>query len=385
MDTLSKRELEVLTEVPEGPCVSLFLPTHRAGTQIQQDPIRLKNLLGEARESLVETKGLRTTEADEILEPAQDLLSDAVFWRYQGDGLALFLSRDTFRYYRLPLSFEELAVVADRYHLKPLLPLLSDDGLFYILALSQNEVRLLSASRRNVDEVELGEDVPESLADALKFDDPEKQLQFHTGTSGGGGGGRSAVFHGHGADDDSKDDILRYFRQIDRGLGDVLKEREAPLVLAGVDYLLPIYREASTYPALLDGGVTGNPEESSAEELHERAWEIVEPRFREGRREALALYGQLAGTGSASTDPREIVPAAYYGRIGTLLAASGARRWGAFDPATGEVDLHDEPESGDGDLLDFAAIQTILNGGAVYVTDPEEMPEGAEVACLFRY
>lgn len=385
MDTLSKRELEGLTERTGGPCVSIFLPTHRAGTETQQDPIRLKNLLGEARESLVETKGLRTTEADEILEPAQKLLSDAVFWRYQSDGLALFLSRDAFRYYRLPLNFEELAVVADRYHIKPLLSLLAGDGLFYILALSQNEVRLLSASRRSVDEVELGEDVPESLADALRFDDPEKQLQFHTGTTGGGGGGRAAVFHGHGANDNSKDDILRYFRQIDRGLGEVLKEREAPLVLAGVDYLLPIYREVSTYPALLEAGVTGSPEELSAEELHERAWEIVEPRFSEGRREVLALYGQLAGTGRTSTDLREVVPAAYYGRVRTLFAASGTRRWGAFDPGAGEVDLHDEPEAGDGDLLDFAAIQTILNGGAVYVTEPAKMPNGAEVACLFRY
>lgn len=33
-----------------------------------------------------------------------------------------------------------------------------------------------------------------------------------------------------------------------------------PLVLAGVEYLLPIYRRANTYPYLLDGGVTGNPE-----------------------------------------------------------------------------------------------------------------------------
>lgn len=385
MDLLSKRELEELTGKPEGPCVSIFLPTHRAGAETQQDPIRLKNLLGEARERLVETKGLRATEADEVLEPARDLLSDNVFWRYQSDGLALFLSPGAFRSYRLPLDFEELAVVADRYHLKPLLPLLAGDGRFYILALSQNEVRLLGASRYGVDEVELGDNVPESLADALKFDDPERQLQFHTGAGGGGGGGRAAVFHGHGAEDDQKDDILRYFHKIDRGLGEVLKGQEAPLVVAGVDYLLPIYREANTYPGLVEGGITGNPEELSAEQLHERAWEVMEPRFSEARREAAERYADLAGTGRTSTDPREVVPAAYYGRVEALFAASGLRRWGAFDPSTGEADLHDEPEAGDGDLLDFAAVQTILNGGTVYVTDPEEVPAKADVACVFRY
>lgn len=178
---------------------------------------------------------------------------------------------------------------------------------------------------------------------------------------------------------------MRYFRKIDRGLGEVLKGQEAPLVVAGVDYLLPIYREANTYPGLVEEGVTGNPEELTAEDLHERAWGVVEPRFSEARREAAERYAELAGTGRTSADPREVVPAAYYGRAETLFVASGVRRWGAFDPGNGEVDLHDEPEDGDGDLLDFAAVQTVLNGGTTYVTDPEEMPEGSEVACLLRY
>ena len=385
MDLLARRELEGLILEREGPCVSIFLPTHRAGAETQQDPIRLKNLLGEARERLVAAKGVRPTEADEVLRPARGLLSDDIFWRYQDDGLALFLSPGAFRSYRLPLGFEELAVVADRYHLKPLLPLLAGDGRFYVLALSQNEVRLLGATRRSVGEVELGEAVPESLADALRYDDPEKQLQFHTGTSGGGGGGRPAVFHGHGANDDSKDDILRYFRRIDRGLRDLLKGQEAPLVAAGVDYLLPIYRQANTYPGLLEGGITGNPEELSAEGLHERAWEVVEPHFSEAQREAAVLYKQFAGTGRTSADLREIVPAAYYGRIEILFAVFGAQRWGTFDPGAGGVDLHDEPEAGDGDLLDFAAVHTILNGGTAYVTSPDDMPGGGEVAASMRY
>jgi hypothetical protein len=384
MDMLSKKELEELTGRPEGPCASIFLPTHRAGVETRQDPIRLKNLLGQAREMLV-ARGLRTTEVDRILEPAQGLLENELFWRHQGDGLALFLSPGVFHSYRLPLSFEELAIVTDRYHLKPLLPLLAGDGRFYVLALSQNEVRLLGASRYSADEVELGDDVPESLADALKLDDPEKQLQFHTGSSGGGGAGRSAVFHGHGAEDDSKDDILRYFRKIDRGLRDVLKGQEAPLVVAGVDYLLAIYREANTYPGLVEEGMMGNPEELSVEELHERAWKIVGPHFSEARREATERYAELAGTGKTSTDPREVVLAAYYGRVDTLFVAYGVRRWGVFDPGTGEVDLHDEPEAGDGDLLDFAAVQTVLNGGAAYLTDLEKMPGGADVGCVFRY
>ncbi len=381
MDLLPREELEKLVEGHGGPCVSIFLPTHRAGTETQQDPIRLKNLLGEAREDLL-ARELRSTEADQILEPACELLVDDVFWRYQSDGLAIFLSRDDFRSYRLPLRFEELAVVADRYHVKPVLPLLTGDGQFYVLALSQNEVRLLRATRHSVGEVEL-RDVPESLADALRHDDPEKQLQFHTGTSGGRGG-RAAVFHGHEAAD-AKDDILCYFRRIDRGVREALKGSRALLVLAGVDYLLPIYREANTYPHLVEEGITGNLERLSKEEVHREAWAIVRPHFLEARREAVARYEQLAGTGQTSNDLREIIPAAYYGRVDVLFAAAGSRRWGCFDPGTGEAELHEEAEFGDGDLLDFAAVQTLLNKGTVYVLNPEDMPGSVVVASVFRY
>ncbi len=380
MDLLPRGELEKLVEECGGPCVSIFLPTHRTGTETQQDPIRLKNLLGEAREDLL-ANGLRSTEVDQILEPARELLADEVFWRYQSDGLAVFLSRNDFRSYRLPLRFEELAVVAGRYHVKPVLPLLTGDGEFYVLALSQNEVRLLRATRHSIGEVEL-QNVPGSLAAALNHEDTEKQLQFHTGTSGGRDA-RAAVFHGHEVD--LKDAILRYFRQIDRGVREVLAESRALLVLVGVGYLLPIYREASTYPQLVKEGVTGNPEGLSEEEVHREAWAVVRPHFLKARREAVARYEQLAGTGQTSVDLREVVPAAYYGRVDVLFAAAGARRWGVFDPGTGGTRLHEEADFGDGDLLDFAAVQTLLNKGTVYILNSKDMPGGAAVASVLRY
>ena len=175
MSLLSKAKLERLSDEQHEWCVSIFMPTHRAGDQVRQDPVRLKNLIGEAKADLTAEGGLRGTEAAELLEPARALVAQHDLWRYQSDGLAIFVSPNTFRRYRLPGDFEELVVVADRFHIKPLLPLLSGDGRFYVLALSQNEIRMLQGTRYSVGQVEL-ESVPESLAEALKWDDPEKQL-----------------------------------------------------------------------------------------------------------------------------------------------------------------------------------------------------------------
>lgn len=383
MNTLSGEELKILTQKQEGLCVSIFMPTHRAGAETQQNPIRFRNLLREAEDRLLEN-GLRTQGVKELLAPAKEVSSNPLFWQHQGDGLVMYISSSVFRCYRLPMDLNELLVVTDRFHLKPLLPMLSDDR-FYVLALSQNQVRLFKGNRQGISEVDL-EGVPKSLAEALQNDDFGKQLRSHTGASLGSGD-RSTMFHGQGAgvDVDKKNNILRYFHLLDKGLSELLRDERSPLVLAGVDYLFPIYRETNSYPNLLDKGVPGSPEGLSEEQLHKEAWTIVQPGFQRVQQEAVALYMQSVGTGLASSDVKEIVQAACHGRVGSLFVAIGCQQWGNFDSDSDEVYLHREAEPGDEDLLDLAAIQTFLNGGTVYAVSPEDVPDSGPMAAIFRY
>ena len=222
-----------------GWCVSLFMPTHRAGRGTEQDPIRFKNLLREVEKSLT-AKGLRSPEIQELLKESRQLLQGRGFWQRQSDGLAVFFSADTLHFFRLPMVFKKLVVVSHRFHVKPLLPMLASDGLFHILALSQNQIRLLEGTRHTVDEIEL-EAIAQSLSEAFPEVSTEKQLQFHTGTPSGTGN-RAAMFHGHDVSNEDKDMILQWFRMIDGQLRDLLPDGRSPLVLAGVDSLFPIYR-----------------------------------------------------------------------------------------------------------------------------------------------
>lgn len=116
MNILSRDDLRTLIRKHEGPCVSVYMPTHRVGREVQQDPIRLKNLLGKAEDRVV-AGGVRAPEARELLEPAEMLLHDGLFWQHQSDGLAIFISPEMFHHYRLPFDFEELVVVAGRFHI----------------------------------------------------------------------------------------------------------------------------------------------------------------------------------------------------------------------------------------------------------------------------
>jgi len=267
---LNSEKLQDLLEKEGEICVSIYLPTHPTGRAQQQDPIRLKNLLSQANEQL-EGLGMRPPEIENFLSPVWEIQKDKGFWQHQRQGLAIFTTNEIVEAFRLPIKCEQLLVIAKNYHLKPLLPLISGDEYFYILALSQNKIRLLHASRHDIAEVDL-ENTPTSLKEALWFDDPERQLQFHTGTATPGTGMRSSIYHGHGIpDNDSKTKLLRYFQRVDRGVMNLLNDEQDPLVLAGVDYLFPIYKEASQYSNLIDEAIKGNPDELSATNLHQKA------------------------------------------------------------------------------------------------------------------
>jgi hypothetical protein len=379
----TESDLSVLIGPQQGPCVSLFLPTHRGTKEVQQDPIRFKNLLRRA-ETILVSKGMSVEEVKCMFRPADTLLRDPLFWQQQSDGLAVFLSSGEFQPFRVPWNFEEMLDVDEQFHVRPLLPILTQDGRFYILALSQNEVRLLQGTHYGVSEVHL-ETMPASLKEALMYDDPQKPLQWHS-PGPKGKGRRGAMLHGQGAGaDGSKDGILRYFQQIDAALQPFLGQGPSPLVLAGVDYLFGIYRKANHYAHLMDRGVVGNPEPLSAEQLRSRAWEIVEPHFQEARKKALARYDQLADTPRASHDPKEIAAAASQGRVQVLFVARNTHQWGHFDIDTQRARLERSQKSGAVDLLDLCTREVLLKGDQVYVLAPEEVPEGGSLAAIYRY
>jgi hypothetical protein len=384
---ISRNDLSKLIEFKNDSCISIYLPTHPYGREEQQDPIRLRNLASRAEKQLV-ASGMRRPEAEKLLEPIQKTLTDSDFWQHQHDGLALFLAPGFFQRYRLPFSFSELLVITSAFHIKPLLPLLSEDGQFYLLAISQNQIRLLQGSRDTVTEFDL-KDIPTSLAEALRFDDPEKQLQYHTSTrSAVGDQKRGAMYHGQGTGVNGKDkDLLRFFHQVDGGLKEVLEDTHIPLLLAGVEYLLPIYREANSYPLLLDEFIPGNPDKLSDEQLHEQAWQIIKPIFKEKLDKAAAQYRMLAGqeAGTAVQLVAQVARAAYYGWIDTLFVETNAQVWGRFDPENGAIIAHEKPTPGDRDLLDFAAEHTLINKGTVYAVAKDDVPGSSQAAAILRY
>lgn len=386
MHVPSLLEVKQLMEGHPGPCISLFMPTYRTGEESQQNHIRLKNLIREA-ENLVHPHEHIPVRKDELLKPVCALLENGQLWSHPADGLAIFRSPDVLRYYQLPGQVKEQVITSDHFYLKPLLPYLTNDGRFYILAISQNGIRLLESTRYSVHEVELPEAVPENLAATLRSDHLIDRLQYHSSGSSaavGKGGRHAVIFHGQGSlDDESKEQIVRYFRQIDKGLHEILHNEHVPMILAGVEYLFPLYEEVNSYPHFLNHALFGNPDRLDIETLRQQAWPLVEPYLLRTRQEAIDYYERCAGTERVSSNISVIVPAAYYGRVAKLFITTDRTIWGKFDPLRNAITVHQIAMPGDDDLVECASTQTLLHSGAVYTVDP--VPGGDVAAAVFRY
>ncbi|NCB01959.1 MAG: hypothetical protein EOM67_07300 [Spirochaetia bacterium] len=382
MDIITNEKLQEILSIRSAWCISLFMPTHRAGRETEQDPIRYKNLLSEAEERLL-AKGLGAHDVKKMLKAPKSLLEATPFWQHQSDGLALFFSIDYFYLFRLPLEFTPMVFVNDRFHIKQLLPILNSDGTFNILAISQNKVRLFKGTQQTIDEIDLP-DTPDTLSESFPDDWPKQKFQFQTmGSSGKGGQGGNT--HAHATGTDVKVRLKKWFRKIEKEVTSLLKDTQSPLVLAGVDTLFPIYSEVNTYPNLVEEGIPGNPDEMTGKELHPKAWALVEPIFTKERETGIALYRQLADTEQTTNDITKALLGAYRGQVKTLFVALGVQVWGNYDPEKEEVLLYESHQSGAEDLLDLAAIQTLIMGGAVFAVPPEDVPSSTLVAAVFRY
>ncbi|MEW6299284.1 MAG: hypothetical protein AB1671_16345 [Thermodesulfobacteriota bacterium] len=375
------QDLRPLLASHPGPCISLFLPTHRRPPGTEQDPVRFKNLLGTVEGLL--RKEYPSRDVNTLLAPLRALLQED-FWQRQLDGLAVFRATDLTVHYRIPMRFPERAVVADSFHLAPLVQFLQSNRYFYVLALSQQSVEFYQGTPYSLGRVDLPA-LPTSLVEELGIEQREAFLNLHAATAGRGG----AIFHGHGVPptENKKAELARFFRAVDDALWqDVLREERAPLVLAGVEYYHPIYREVSRYQYIVPQGVTGNFEHAAPEDIHAKVWPIIREVFRAREDALLDEYARLVGQGQSIDELPAIARAMLEGRVHRLLLAEGAHLWGILDRTNGIIIPRPaQQDTRDDDVLDDLAEGVLTRGGEVYLLPAERMPSDSPAAAVLRW
>jgi hypothetical protein len=381
MAIITKKEFLKLSEIHHSFCISIYIPTHRSGfDEKKQDAIYLKNQVGEIKNKLVE-KGMGDRAADTLLAPITDLVKDEDFWQRQSDGLALFLTPDQFNYYEVPVNFEAENHLAGHFYLKPLLPIFTGDGMFFILALQADDTALYQATKYSIAAIKIDDLIPDELEETVGYDYEQKTFQFRTQQSG------STVFHGHGAGkDDVQPELEEYFRDIDKGLMRILNDETLPMLLVGDPKMLSIYKDVNTYNHLLEKTLNINPSSMDEVELHEKSWELLKPDFEKEYREKKEQYGQYFSEGKAIDDTEAVLQAAFAGKIETLFVHADKDQYGIYNPADTSLQVTGSSNPSAVSVTNLAAVTTMQKGGTVYLTDEDEMPQKAGILnALLRY
>ena len=388
MELLTRDTLQTLIHAHEPPCVSLYQPTHRRHPDNQQDPIRFKNLVRLIEGSLAQSYPSRETRT--LLAPLQALATDTAFWNHTLDGLAVLAAPGQFRVFQLQHPVRELAVVADSFHVKPLLRVVQSADRYQVLCVTRQSARVFEGNRDALDQLE-SDAFPAGIVAALG--DQRTEPHQTVASYGTGTGGPGPMYHGHGSRKDEVDkDTERYFRAVDRAMiAQFSKPSALPLVLAALPEHQSVFRQVSQNAALLDAGVEGDPESISVEQLRDAAWGAVESQY-VGRLVQLAnTFSSKEAHQQATSDLADAARAAIEGRVSHLLVEEERSVPGRIDSTTGRIDLAtgrsdasmDDPDVGD--VLDDLAEAVLRTGGDVVIVSKEHMPSKSGLAAILRY
>lgn len=384
MNTFDKDYAAGLLDNCDPPCLSLYQPTHRHHPENQQDPIRFGSLVKALEESL-----LQQFPKDEIrafLERFLALADDRDFWNHTLDGLAVLGARDMFRVYKLQRPVAELAVVADSFHIKPLMRILQSTDRYHVLGLNRKAIRFFEGNRDALDEIEPAEGVPRTITEALgeELTEPHQTVASY----GGSGSGHSPMHHGHGGRKSEVDiDAERFFRVVDRTVLEHHSQPSGlPLILAALPEHHHMFHNISHNPFLIQESIVIHPDAlSSIDELRQRAWQLMEPHYLARLASLVEKFGNARSEGLGDDEPAKVAKAVVGGRVATLLIEARREVPGRVNAATGDIKLDNLTHPEVDDLLDDLATLALKMGGEVVIVPTERMPTKTGIAAIYRY
>ncbi|MGK0186018.1 MAG: hypothetical protein ACI9R3_001801 [Verrucomicrobiales bacterium] len=276
-----------------------------------------------------------------------------------------------------------MAVVADSFHIKPLLRIHQSADRYHVLGISRHEVKLFEGNRDALDPIEFPADVLQIIADAQERDRKVPHVEVRTSQAGSTaigarGGGQAAGAAVQNAEP--------FFRTVDHIILDrYSRPTGLPLLLAALPEHHTPFRRISRNPLLIESGVETNPDALSVDKLRERAWKAVLPHYKTRLTGLIEVFGTAHAQELGDDSLEEVMRAAMAGRVETLLIEADRQIPGRVDAATGAIEFADLTEPDIDDLLDDLAELTMKSGGQVVIVPSEQMPTDSGLAAIYRF
>lgn len=368
VDVPTQQDIKALNKRRADACVSLYVPTTPLTQEVTISQTELRKLSKQAF-GLLEAANFDKRRLALMQEAMEDLLEDEAFWRLQANSLAVLLTPDDMRTFRLANRLKPSLEVSDRFHLKPLLRAVAFPHAAYVLAISENAVRLVQF---NADGEAQEIKVPGLPKDAAS--------SVHKATLNSRGPlGRIQGSEGQ------KVRLAQYARIVDGAIRPILAGLDVPLILAASEPLAAIYRSANSFPGLIPQGVTTTDDRTSDAELAAAARPILDSQYEAEIVSIRQTLDAKAGAGRAFTDLSDVARAATFGAIDTLLVDIDASMPGTIDDTSGKVALAEVVGSSTYDVIDEIAARTINAGGRVLAVRSTDIPGGGPTAAILRF
>jgi hypothetical protein len=359
------------------PCISIYQPVRRSAAPDNQTPVLLRDDLDEVRAMFGPDTGYGGEWAEAAIARLSSVVHDDSLWEGPRDALAIFASPEYSRVVEIRRPVERAVIVADSFHVKPLIRTLQQSRRFHVLCVAPGSVRLFEGDPLGLTEVQL-RNVPRSVDDAMATASTGPDFVDDHGPRDAQAEQRYAP--------PGRVGIERFFRLVDEGVRDHYShvEQIPCVVCADVQYLSDFLAAAKNEYVVTEG-IPLNPHGVTPDRLREEAWRILEPRFEQQIQALKDAYQVAKARHLGSDEVPEVAEAAAVGRVGTLLVDSDAKLPGILHRDSGLIEQARLSNPRADDILDDLAEMVLRTDGQVFVLPHNQMPTDHGAAAVYRY
>jgi len=362
VDIPSRQEFLALSEVRADACVSIYLATSPLRDHSEASQIQLGNLIDQALQQLADINFDKRRLAA-LEEELLSVLEDETFWRLQANSLAILATPEHISTYRLANVLSNQVEVSERFHLKPLLRALTFPHSAYVLALSENEVRVIECFADAPAEVVSVADLPKDATSAVrmsslrarKFDPVHEKVR-----------------------------LAQFTRKIDQALRPVFTGHDAPLILVSAEPLASIYRSTNTLPNLVQETVFMNAEHIGVSDLVTKVRPVLDNLYQAQLDALKPVFELRAGERRVTQDLSDAAKAATHGAIDLLLIDIEQSVPGTIDEQ-GNLTLAAQASPSSYGVIDEIAKRALATGARVLAVRQADLPTGAALSAVLRY
>ena len=361
---LSPATLSELRRPRPYPAVSVLTPTHRREPDNAQDPVRLRNVVAEAKKQLESDPAVTRERRSDVVRQLDQALAE-VDLAHAEDGLVIFAAPGEHQVWSLARAVPERVVLSDTFLTRNLVSAHAAERPFWVLSVSADRAILWSGGTDRVVEDHSG-GFP--MTRTLENFDAERQERI---------GDLPSTF---------RDEGTRHFlREADATLGMVLRDEPRPLYVTGEQAALSLLDEV--------GGVTKEavhiPHGGLSHGTPEAVWQAVRPMVAaEARRSTDAVARELEtarGRRAFAAGVDEVWHSAREGRV-RLLAVEENYRVTVSDvlgdhlvpAAGGDLDARE-------DIVDEIVEQCLETGAEVRFVPDGMLGDAHGIAGVLRY